>query len=110
MGYKSLFLVASLAEFLCGGIAGLGMAAGAITSLSSSSTSRVNVALRWRLWIVLTLFLASRLKSALGALGMVQARVGQKVTSTNLIVRQNMYLKVMFSGVLGQREIELNQK
>ncbi len=49
-----LVLVTSWLGFLRGGVAGLGLAAGADPSLSSSSlsSSKLNVGWRWRLWTV----------------------------------------------------------
>ena len=56
-----LVLVASWLGFLRGGVAGLGLAAGANPSLSSSSlsSSKLNVGWRWRLWTVAKLSASS---------------------------------------------------
>ena len=67
-GY-SLVLVASLLGFLRGGVAGLGLAAGAVPSLSPSSSSTLKVGWRWRLWTVAKLRAStSRSKSSSGFL------------------------------------------
>ncbi len=65
---KFSFLTASLLVFLRGGVAGLGLAAGAEPSLLSSSSNKLNVGVRWQLWIVVTLCSVSRSKRASGAL------------------------------------------
>ncbi len=66
---NSLVLVASLLGFTHGGVAGLGLTAGADPSLLLSSLSRLNMGWRWQLWTVAKLRAsASRSKSTSGFL------------------------------------------